>query len=347
MWKRYAAMLTALAAVVLLLTVNRAPVQAQATFGVNWTATFFTETNFTGTTATASYPSGLNFNWAGVPTQADGITPVAGFPDADFFSVRFISSQTFATTTTYRFSGFVDDSMTVLIDGISVYTQGTPGNFTFDYALAAGLHSIQIDFVEQELVSVLQFQWQPVTGGVTPTLAPGVTATPAGPTGPIGQVVTVRGLSLRTGPYLGASFIAVLRPGISYPVSAQNNDEGGGFTWYKVTDGERTGWASGRYLVVTNGEPPFESTVFETLDNPPSTGIFATPNAFMNLRVRPSVRSFAFDQIPWGGSVEVLGRTIQGGRNHWLLVRYNGQVGWAYAPYFRSTRGSINAAPTY
>ncbi|MFW5691540.1 MAG: SH3 domain-containing protein [Chloroflexota bacterium] len=316
-------------------------------FGTNWQASFFPSTDFTGTpVGPITYPNGLNFNWPGQPLQSDGATPVSGFTQADNFSVRFTSTQNFSQTGSYTFTGIVDDRMTVIIDGVEVYNQDAPGNFSFNYTLAAGAHTIQINFVEFTSVAILQFQWTFTGTAPGPTAIVG-TPTPAGPTGPVGQVVFVRGLSLRTGPYLGASFISVLRPGIQYPVLARNTDEGGPFTWYKVQAGERIGWASGRYLTVTNGTPPLESTIFEQIDNPPSTGVFAAPNAFMNLRRRPSERSQRLGQIPWGAEVEVLGRTIQGGRDHWLQVRYEEIVGWAYAPFFRFRRGLIDAIPIY
>lgn len=337
----------------LALVLSPSTVDAQATFGTNWGATFFTETNFTGTSVATTYPNGLNFNWPGVPTQADNVTPVPGFTEADNFSVRFTSTQTFAAVGTYTFFGFVDDQMTVFIGGQQAFQQTVPGNFSFDFVINTTTATIQIDYVELTVTSAIQFQWQPSTG--QPPVDPGTGATAIPPnftpaptvfTGPTGTVVQVSGLSLRTGPYLGASFIGVLRPGNSYPVLAKNNDEGGGFTWYKVVDGDRTGWASGRYLVV-NGDVPEEGTVFQTLDNPASTGVLAAPRAFMNFRFRPSVRSDRFDQIPWGETVEVLGRTIRNGTSFWLLVRYNGRVGWAFAPYFTFTFGGPNQLPTY
>ena len=49
-------------------------------------------------------------------------------------------------------------------------------------------------------------------------------------------------------------------------------------------------------------------------------------------------------QVPWGAETELLGRTIQGGNNFWLQVRYGDQVGWIYAP-FVSIRGDVNAVP--
>jgi uncharacterized protein YraI len=64
----------------------------------------------------------------------------------------------------------------------------------------------------------------------------------------------------------------------------------------------------------------------------------------MNLRVRPSTRTAIIGSIPWGAEVPLLNRTVQGGQNRWFQVRYEGRVGWIFAPYV-SVRGDINAVP--
>lgn len=325
------------------LIVPRMVVEAQATFGTNWTAQFFPSTNFTGSPVAASYPNGLNFIWNGIPTQSDNITPVAGFGLSDNFSVRFASAQNFPQAGNYQFFGQADDQIKIFIDGIEVLNQAVPGSFVVNFTIVtAGSHTLTVELVELTSTAIIQFQWQ-FTGAAPP---PGATAVPTQPQGPFGQVVYVRGLSLRSGPYLGASFIAVLRPQTQYPVRAMNNDEGGGYTWYKVINGDQVGWASGRYLIV-DGPVPEEGTVFQTLVNPPDLGVIGVPNAFMNLRVRPSVRSPRIGQVAWGDEVSVIGRTIQGGRSHWYQVRYNGLVGWIYAPYVRIIRGGLGLVPVY
>lgn len=323
------------------------------TYGTNWQAQFANDTNlpWTGPQVgpTISYPNGLNLNWTGAPTDSNN-TPIAGM-NADNFSVRFTSSQ-FLQTGVYQFTLNVDDKAVVSFDGTPVFNQATvPGNYTFQGTIfTATNYTIQIDMVEFTQVSFIQFSWQlvstlpgstPGTPGVNPFLTPT-------PVGPQASVVNVRGLSLRTGPYLGASYISVLRPDIAYNVLARNEDEGGGYTWYLINTGERQGWSSGRYLTLTV-DPltlPLQSTVFDELGNPPDRGVLAIPRAVMNLRRRPSVRAVRIGQVPWGAEVQLLGRTIQGGMNFWYLVRYNGVVGWIYAP-FVSVRGNINAVPVY
>lgn len=342
MWRRRGGLLGAIALLLAALALLPGLVSAQATFGVNWAGTFFNSTNFTGPIAAfENYPNGLNFNWgAGKPLNASGVELAA--VNADNFSVRFDSAQNFPTGGDYTFFGFVDDQIRIFVDGVEAFNTGVPGNYSFVRNVAAGTHTLRVEYVEISSTAIIQFQWQL---GATPGVPGVATGTPA-PSGPIANVVFVRGLSLRTGPYLGASFIAVLRPDNQYFVSGKNTDEGGPYTWYRVTTGERTGWASGRYLTL-NVDPatiPVVTSVFQEIDGAPDTSVIAIPRAIMNFRRRPSVRSQRLGQIPWGAEVQLLGRTIQAGKNHWFQVRYNGQVGWIFAPYV-GWRGNIDFVP--
>jgi len=305
-------------------------------YGVNWVGQYFNSTNFTNPAGTGSYPtSGLNFNFGLEPNNGAG-QAVSGVGQ-DNWSARFTSSQTFEATN-YTFTLIVDDQAVVYLGGTPVFTTTIPGTYTFNVPIpAAGNYSMQVDWVELTVTAVLQLSWTTGTGAIAPT---------AGPVGPQAQVINVRGLSLRSGPYLGASLVAVLRPSIAYTVVARNADEGGGFTWYRVVAGERTGWASGRYLEVTGDVNliPFIGTEFEGIDGAPDTGVVAAPRAYLFLRRRPSIRAASLGQVPWGDQVPVLGRTIQGGESYWLQVRYNGQVGWIKAN-FVTVRGDLGLVP--
>jgi hypothetical protein len=338
-WKPHRGWLVGLA-LLLLLAIVPGIASAQASFGSNWVAEYWNNTDFAGVpVATVVYPTGLNFNWGtGHPTGPDG-QPLLAVP-VDNFSARFQTTENFATAGEYTFFGFVDDRIRVFIDGIEVYSQDVPGEFSFVRTLTAGIHSLRVDYVELTDTAILQFQWQLGAVGVPPPVQPEV------PVGPTARVVNVRGLSLRSGPYLGASFIGVLRPDNAYVVHAKNNDESGGFTWYNVTAGERTGWASGRYLVIDGNRDgiPEQGTVFQELDGSPDRGVIGVTRAVMNFRLRPSIRSVRIGQIPWGGEVQILNRTVQGGHNFWFHVRYQGQVGWIFAPFI-TVRGNIEAVP--
>jgi hypothetical protein len=64
----------------------------------------------------------------------------------------------------------------------------------------------------------------------------------------------------------------------------------------------------------------------------------------MNLRIRPSERTQRLTQIPWGGTVAIIGRTIQDGKNFWFHVYYEGKVGWILAAYVK-TKGNMDLVP--
>ena len=248
-----------------------------AEFGTNWTGTFYNCVDLgasCGNTvaATASYPNGLNENWVGKPT-ASGVELTA--VNADNFSARFTSSQTFSDGT-YRFDITSADGVRVYIDGqlvLDVFVNRTTTTDTFEQQMTAGQHTLQVDYFNSTGTGVIQFQYNLVSSGT-----PVPTGTPIPPAQ--AEVVRVRGLAVRTGPYLGASLITVARPGNMYDILAQNNSEGI-FTWYKIRVGERIGWSSGRYLQfnVPPDGVPFEGSVFDTLDAAPDTGVIAVPRA--------------------------------------------------------------------
>ncbi|MBL8157252.1 MAG: SH3 domain-containing protein [Anaerolineae bacterium] len=332
----------------------------QADFGVNWSAIFFNNPNLTGTGAPLAGINGINFNWGAGPAIVNGvIVPITnctgpdGSTSADcsnHFSARFTSTQNLAAGN-YTFTVSSDDGVRMFINGAVVLDKfiGRPlTTDTFTYTVTTSPVNMTVEYYEGIDQASVQVQWFPAGGAVTPigtqlflTPAPVVTAVP-----PLTvSVVSVKGLSIRTGPYLGASLIGVLRPGTEYPPIARNKDEGT-YTWYLINTGTKTGWVSGRYLQVT-GDPnaiPLQSTVFEQIDGAADTGALAVPRSVMNLRRRPSQRSTLLAQVPWGAEMPLLGRTIQSGQNFWLQVRYEGQVGWIYAPYV-SIRGDVNAVP--
>lgn len=329
------------------------PVQAE--FGVNWTGNFFDNRlngnpeppcaeAFSGTPVSTGSIDGLNFNWPAEPT-ING-TPVAGM-GPNCFSARFTSTQTLAQGE-YRFDVTVDDRARIFIDGVQVfdYQDGGPAvtrsfNYTAD---VTGPRAFTVEFVEIGNAAVLQFQW--FLAGTAPDVTPGTAVPTATPIPPLtASVEGVRGLAVRTGPYLGASMVAVAVPGVEYPVAARNASEEG-VTWYLITVDDSTGWSSGRYLVFNTdpGGLPVQGSVFDQLGDPPETGVFAAPRSVMHLRTQPSTRTPILALVPWGAQMPLYNRTVQGGRNRWFQVRYEGQLGWIYAP-FVSVRGDINAVP--
>ena len=76
----------------------------------------------------------------------------------------------------------------------------------------------------------------------------------------------------------------------------------------------------------------------------------------MNFRIFPSqrvARVSGMPQLIWGAEVEIIARTIQGGRDFWYQVRYTPPdstttyTGWIFAPFVGIVRGSdpIDSVP--
>jgi uncharacterized protein YraI len=167
----------------------------------------------------------------------------------------------------------------------------------------------------------------PISTLFAPTPAPLPTAVPL-----TGDVSTnIRALAVRTGPFLGASLITIIRPGTPYTIIARSAPEGS-VVWYLVTVGNRQGWVSGRFL--TPGFDvnlvPVQGSIFDQIDGAQPTGLTATTRTVLNIRQRPSQRTPRIGQIPVGATVEILGRTIVDarGQTFWVHIRYNGGTGW-------------------
>ncbi|MCS6835759.1 MAG: choice-of-anchor D domain-containing protein [Anaerolineae bacterium] len=170
--------------------------------------------------------------------------------------------------------------------------------------------------------------------GTTPifgTPTPSPTAIPE----TIATVFFVRGLAVRSGPYLGASMLAIARPNVEYPVLARNDDEGE-YTWYLISINGIQGWASGRYLNVRgNLNIPTQGSIFDQLDNAPDLLVRGRALDNLNLRRRPSMRVAPIAQIPWGAEMKILGKTMSGGVIFWLHVEWNGIRGWVVPNWVR------------
>ena len=247
MW-RYANRISLLVMLILIGAIggfSSEPAHAQS--DVAWTALFFPSTDFTGTSQLVSYPAGVSVNWGnGSPTDPNTGFGIVGIPP-DNFSVRF-SSNANIPAGTYDFTVVADGGVrlsvnnTVIIDDIANTGATTQ---TGTATITGGMTLLVLEFVEYAGTALVQITWQ---ASIDTTAS---TATPVPTNIANADVAGVDGLALRSGPYLGASLVAVLRPGITYTVTAQNNAEGT-YPWYRVTTNPngQMGWASGRFLNV-------------------------------------------------------------------------------------------------
>ncbi|MDQ7027397.1 MAG: PA14 domain-containing protein [Anaerolineae bacterium] len=332
------------------------PIYAQTTTAqdATWVGVFYsTTTPGQGTSAQATF-TGLNRTWAGVPTDANG-TALPGIP-ADSWSARFTTTVTF-TSGFWQFQVLADDGVRVTVNNsvvIDAFTSVGTTTQTNTVNLTGGTYNVVVEMVDQSGTAIIQVNWFASTDGGTGGTA-AATATPIALT----SVSGVLGLAVRSGPFLGASLVAVARPGTDYPVLARNTQEGL-FTWYLIQyDADTVGWSSGRYLSFADGSsvaaPLDNETVFDAADDPLGR-VIAVTRSVMNFRRYPSQRVGRIPEVPqlvWGAEVQIIARTIQGGRDFWYQVRYtadNGTTytGWIYAPFVGIVRGSdpIDSVPT-
>lgn len=326
-------------------------VEAQA--GVAWTGLFFPTTNFTGSSQVVTYPSGLSQNWGtGAPTNPSTGTVLTGIPN-DNFSARF-SSNTTIQTGIYEFIVVVDGGARLTINGevlIDDLANTGQKQYSVIVTVTTGAYLIILDYVEFTGNALVQISWV-VSDGTSST----GTQTPSAA---VGEVAYVRGLSLRSGPFLGATLLAVARPGIPYPVIARNTQEGL-FTWYLIQyDIDTQGWVSGRYFAITEGTPEGipvqDATAFTTVYDPPGrvVGISRSNMNFRNLPSERATRNATIPQLDWGAEFEILARTRQGGQDFWYQIRYSpdnnatSYVGWVFAPFIGIVPGSdpIDSVP--
>lgn len=342
MTRRFAHLGWIIALVVIFALIGVSLISAQSGFGSGWTVQYFNNAELGGTPVlTQTLPGGINFNWG--TAAPDPVVP------SDNFSARFTSVQNLIGGT-YEFALQSDDGARVYIDNVLVLDRWGGRILTtdtFQVNLTTGAHTFVVEYQELTDQAAIIFQWfllSSVPGTGTPGSGGGgifITATPFGTppptmvyTGPLATVTGVRGLALRTGPYVGASFITTLPGDSAWPVYARNTDEGL-YNWYLLEVNGRRGWASGRFLTISVNREllPVQGSVFDEIDGATDLGVQAIPRAVMIMRRRPSERTERIGTIPWGGVASLIGRTVQAGTDRWYQVRYEGVVGWIAAPW--------------
>lgn len=118
-----------------------------------WTCEFFNNTNLQGTPVTTQYYSALNFDW-GNKAPAAGVT-------ADYFSVRCTAQYSFVGGK-YQFQATVDDGVKLFVDDALVIDQWhltSPVTYTADRDVAAGTHTVKVEYFENNGIAVLKAVW--------------------------------------------------------------------------------------------------------------------------------------------------------------------------------------------
>ncbi len=124
-----------------------------------WYAEFWNNTEQSGSPVVVRTISGINFDWGfGSPDPARVF--------ADNFSARFVRTLNFQGGA-YRFTFKVDDGIRVWVDNSVVYDQYAfvgQLNTQFDVEIAAGVHTIRVDYVERTGKSLVTLNFARVGG---------------------------------------------------------------------------------------------------------------------------------------------------------------------------------------
>jgi len=119
-----------------------------------WSAEYFSNATLTGPAYATCDNASINFNWGWG-------APVAGM-SADRFSARWTGTFSFDAGT-WRFFAKVDDGVRIYVDGALVVNGWRDGGFrpyTKDLALAAGNHTVQVEYYDRSQVGRIHVWWQ-------------------------------------------------------------------------------------------------------------------------------------------------------------------------------------------
>jgi hypothetical protein len=120
----------------------------------NWLAQYWNNTSLSGHPTLTRVDPAINFDWGGGSPHPDIIDP-------DEFSARWSRSIYFETGT-YQFTTQSDDGIRVYIDGdliIDNWTEHALQTNTAEVTLAAGTHSVVVEYFEQKGLAVAKLTW--------------------------------------------------------------------------------------------------------------------------------------------------------------------------------------------
>jgi len=130
----------------------------------DWKAEFFSNIYLSGAPVLQRNDPHIAFDW-GVHSPGPGV-------DSDNFSVRWTRTQYFDAGT-YRFTAAVDDGVRVWVDSYLVIDEWWAHpvrSYTGDVTLAAGNHSLRVEYYERGAHAVAKVSWERAAG---PGPAPG------------------------------------------------------------------------------------------------------------------------------------------------------------------------------
>jgi len=123
-----------------------------------WLAQYYNNANLQGAPALTRYENGINYFWGnGSPDPA--VAP-------DNFSVRWTATLPFSAAT-YRFTLAGDDGVRLYIDNALVIDQWRiqpPTAYSIDVNLAAGLHTLRVEYFEGTGAAIVRLDYQVAVG---------------------------------------------------------------------------------------------------------------------------------------------------------------------------------------
>lgn len=326
----------------------------------NWSASYFNNTDLSGSAVLNRTDNDINFNWG------DG-SPGGGV-NADNFSARWTTTVNFPQSGHWRFRVGADDGVRMWIDVTQILDEwhGNPEGFrTYEvdvYALTAGNHDLKVEYYEATGNAGVQVRWYLVDGvGGGGVGTDGAHAIPEGPPPPatVYAAVTGDGVNVRTGPGRGNPVIAQLYYPKNYLVLGGVPD----LSWLLIDlrDG-REGWVSNEWVwlyalekeknvdTTGGGQPDF-------VDDIPRIHVDVAPPAPITAPIPPRVilTGQATDTVrlrdgPSAYASKVIGSVPQratfaveahNGNGAWYLIEYQGVRGWVSAPFVTLLDGYV------
>jgi uncharacterized protein YraI len=317
--------------------------------GLNWTGQYWNNADLSGNPTVTRVDTIINFNWG------NG-SPDASIP-ADNFSARWTYTANF-NGGNYTFRIGADDGMRLFVDNISVLDRwsgfGTGfGTATTVVNLAAGQHTLRVEFVERGGQAGALFDWEPpIGGGISLTSTPGglITATPFGtvtavkttPTVPTVEVI-VSGANIRPDPSTNNPPIRQASLGQRFTLTGYTADG----AWWQVDLGNgQRGWFARRvvYIFPNSAERvPVLAGVATSVPGPiePASG---TARTNVVMRAAPSLRAAKVGVVNAGENFQII--ALGKSNRAWVKIQLsNGQTGWVFTPYIVITNGNLNRLP--
>lgn len=287
------------------------PAAAQDTL---WTAEYFNNPYLTG--------APVMIRSEASPTNEWGYGSPGGAVPVDNFSARW-STTTYLNAGNYQISVRVDDGVRVYVDGVLYINEWHPATgriYQATISLAAGNHTIVVEFYEATEVAYLLYTFNPLTPGPGP-------GTPQ-------ATVNAQFLNVRSLPNASSAIVSIINRGQTYPVIGRNFNS----TWLQLNVSGTYGWVNARYVNASNigGVPITDGGPIVTPVPPPPVGATATVTAYL-LNVRDAPNPYTggvITQIRRAEVYPVIGRNLD---TSWVQINVRGLTGWVRSTWVSLT----------